>query len=160
MTFATWAPAFFSPTQVINPAVSGATADPDHDGVVNLLEYAFDMNPLLADSNAPVLQGSGEPIFGRMIDFDPVTATSQTFPTITFVRWKDPVDLVYSVQSSLDLALWTNQTTSPGSFKILSRTDVGDGSHLEIVTVRPSSPMTGPNAPPRQFLRVAVTWSP
>jgi hypothetical protein len=160
MTFATWKPAFFSAAQLTNPAVSGGSADPDQDGVVNLLEYAFDMNPLLADADAAVQQGMGRPIFGSAIDFDPATSSNQTFPTITFVRWKDPVDLIYSVQNSRDLAQWIDQTTSPGSFKTLSRTDVGDGSHLELVTVRPATPMTGPNAPSHQFLRVAVTWSP
>ncbi|MDB6136361.1 MAG: hypothetical protein JWM59_4604, partial [Verrucomicrobiales bacterium] len=31
-----------------NPAVAGWGADPDHDGVVNLLERAFNMPPLQA----------------------------------------------------------------------------------------------------------------
>lgn len=157
MTFATWRPAFFSPSQLADPAVSGMTADPDGDGVVNLLEYAFDMNPLSPDRNAPVQQGSGPPAFGKILGADP---GQPAYPTITFVRWKGPVDLTYSVQSSLDLIHWTDQVVSPSSFVVLSQTDVGDGSQLELVTVRPTTPMSGPTAAPEQFLRVAVTWSP
>ena len=136
------------------------TADPDGDGVVNLLEYAFDMNPSLADQNAPVREGSGAPIPGTVSAFDPATHTDQDYPTITFVRWKDPVDLTYSVQSSLDLVHWTDEVGSPGSFVVVSQTDVGDGSHLALVTVRTTTAMSGPMAAPDQFLRVAVSWSP
>ncbi len=156
-TFATWRTAFFSPSQLADPAVSGMMADPDGDGVVNLLEYAFNMNPLSPDRNAPVQQGSGPPAFGKILGVDP---GQPAYPTITFVRWKAPVDLTYSVQSSLDLVHWTDQIASPSSFVVLSQTDVGDGSQLELVTVRPTTPMSGPAAAPEQFLRVAVTWSP
>jgi len=133
------------------------TADPDNDGIANLLDYAFDMNPLKADRDSPVSQGSGPPAFGELAGGQPGVPT---YPTITFVRWKDPVDLVYSVQSSLDLVHWTDQAASPDSFVVVSRTDIGDGSHLEVVTVRPTTPMSGPTAAPEQFLRVAVTWTP
>ncbi len=157
LTYATWRQGFFSPSQLANPAFSGMMADPDNDGIVNLLEYAFDMNPLKADQDSPVRQGSGVPVFGKLIGIDPGVPT---YPTITFVRWKDPVDLVYSVQSSLDLVHWTDQTASPSSFVVVNQTDVGDGSHLEVLTVRPTTPMSGPTAVPEQFLRVVVTWVP
>ena len=32
-----------------NPAIAGPTADPDHDGIPNLLEYAFNTDPLVPD---------------------------------------------------------------------------------------------------------------
>ena len=46
--YSSWAAARFSSTQLSNPLVSGTGADPDKDGVVNLLEQAFGMNPLIS----------------------------------------------------------------------------------------------------------------
>ena len=158
MTFQTWRTAYFSPAQLSVPAISGMTADPDNDGTVNLLEYAFDMNPLVADANMALSQGGGRPVFGETTVNDGSGQT--TYPTISFVRWKGPVDLSYSVQSSLDLVNWTDQAASPGSFVEVGRTDTGTGGQLEIVTVRPTVPMSGPSAAAHQFLRVAVTPSP
>ena len=50
-TFSTWAAAHFSSDELANPSVSGLLADPDHDGVPNLLEYAFHSEPLRNDAN-------------------------------------------------------------------------------------------------------------
>ncbi len=160
MTFAAWSHAFFSANQLTNPAVSGVPAGPDGDGVVNLLEYAFDMNPLLADGNAPVMQGGGVPVPGSVSALNPATQTNQNYLTITFVRWKDPVDLACSVQSSLDLVQWTDQLTSPNAFVVVSQTDVAGSGQLQLVTVRAATPMSGSGAAPYQFFRVAVTPTP
>jgi len=156
MTFPIWESAYFSASQLTNPAVSGPSAKPAQDGVVNLLKYAFDMNPLLSDATAPVRQGSGLPIPGTATAFDPASRINQSYPTIIFVRWNAPVDLIYSVQSSLDLTNWIDQVASPNSFVVVSQTPVGN--RLQIVTVRTTTPMTGPASAPAQFLRVAVTW--
>lgn len=44
--FDAWRFARFTANQLSDPAVSGATADPDHDQLANLLEYALDTDPL------------------------------------------------------------------------------------------------------------------
>jgi hypothetical protein len=157
MTFPIWESAFFSPSQLANPAVSGLSANPAQDGVVNLLKYAFDMNPLVADAAAPVLQGSGLPIAGTASLYDSATQTYREFPTITFARWTDSADLIYSVQSSLDLTNWTDQLVSSNSFFWLSETAIGN--QLQVVTYCTTTPMSGPEAPRAQFLRVAVKWT-
>jgi hypothetical protein len=157
MTFPIWESAFFSSSQLSNPALTGPSADPAHDGVVNLLKYAFNMNPLAPDATAPVLQGSGLPIAATASAYDPATQTVRECPAITFVRWNDASDLTYSVQSSLDLTNWTDQLASPNSFFLASQ--VALGTHLQLVTVRTATPMSGPGAPRAQFLRVAVTWT-
>jgi uncharacterized repeat protein (TIGR03803 family) len=51
--FPTWAATQFSTPQLANALVSGPGADPDNDGLVNLLEHAFNLNPLI--SGNPIL---------------------------------------------------------------------------------------------------------
>ena len=41
-------------TNANNPAISGDAADPDNDGIPNILEYAFGSDPNSADTNRPV----------------------------------------------------------------------------------------------------------
>ncbi len=48
-TFAEWQARKFSPGQLADPAYSGETADPDHDGMPNLLEYACYHEPRIPD---------------------------------------------------------------------------------------------------------------
>ena len=40
-----WLQANFTPAELADPAISGDNADPDHDGIVNELEYAFGLDP-------------------------------------------------------------------------------------------------------------------
>lgn len=44
-TFDSWRAQHFTGTELIDPAISGESADPDLDGIVNLLEYAFNLHP-------------------------------------------------------------------------------------------------------------------
>ena len=46
VTFQEWRSAVFSPSQLLDVAVSGPNADPDYDGAVNLVEFAVGGNPL------------------------------------------------------------------------------------------------------------------
>lgn len=56
-TFADWQLQYFTDTQLTNPAVGIATADPDGDGVPNLLEFADGGNPLVADATNAMVNG-------------------------------------------------------------------------------------------------------
>lgn len=49
-TFSSWQSAFFTPSQLADPLISGPDADPDLDGLKNLMEFAFDLDPLLPDA--------------------------------------------------------------------------------------------------------------
>ncbi len=40
---------YFTPGELANPAISGDSADPDHDGLPNLMEYGMAGNPRLAE---------------------------------------------------------------------------------------------------------------
>ena len=72
------------------------TADPDHDGVANLLEYAMGTNPNSAASN-------GMPTLG--------TAAGKL--TLTFTRARS--DTTYTVEASSDLISWSTLATNPGT---------------------------------------------
>jgi len=89
MTYAIWS------TQNGLAGANGLnTADPDYDGIVNFLEYAFNTNPNAAN---PV----------------PVTSTvetisSQKWITLHYRRWQDRVDagVTYQPQRSANLSTW------------------------------------------------------
>ena len=76
------------------------TADPDNDGLNNLLEYALDRNPLAADSTPPTT-GSIESATGRL--------------QLTFLRARSATELTYTVQASGDLVTWSDLVTNPGT---------------------------------------------
>lgn len=44
-TFSDWQPAYFTPDQIADATVSGPDADPDADGIPNLPEFAFNLDP-------------------------------------------------------------------------------------------------------------------
>jgi chondroitin AC lyase len=75
------------------------TADPDGDGLVNLLEYALDLDPLAASATnmSTALNANGK-------------------LSLTFFRARPASELTYTVQASSDLVTWTDLITNPGSF--------------------------------------------
>ena len=87
-----WRQTHFSTTA--NTGDAANTADPDADGLVNLLEYALDTDPTEAGAS-------------------PVTAgRSGSFLTLTFNHVADDA-LVYTIEASGDLATWNTVHTYP-----------------------------------------------
>lgn len=76
---------------------AAATADPDSDGVNNLLEFALGGAPLVPSTT--VLPTLGRDLAGQLI--------------LTFKR--DRADLTYAVESGTDLATWQTIATNPGT---------------------------------------------
>lgn len=74
-------------------------ADPDGDGLPNLVEYAIGSNPMAA--------GSGQELLPR------AEAVSANALGLSFTRNCD--DLDYTVQSSEDLSTWVPMIVNPGS---------------------------------------------
>ena len=113
-----------------NPAIAGDTANPDADGSVNLLEYAFATDPNLANTN---------PFTGNL--------GGKQFQ-LHFPRNLSASDLTYNVQSSANLMLWSNLLTytSPNGWV----TNVAGSSVSE----------SGTNGlAPDQYVNVTVTTS-
>jgi uncharacterized repeat protein (TIGR03803 family) len=81
-TFNSWSSRFFTPTELTNSQISGPAADADGDGVPNLLEFAFNLQPRIADRSVIVAgtSTSGLPLIRLE------TINNQKVLTIEFVR--------------------------------------------------------------------------
>lgn len=66
-TVARWQATWFEAAELDDPAISGLDADPDADGLTNLVEYAFGTHPRLGGP-VPVGQGLGLPSFSLVED--------------------------------------------------------------------------------------------
>jgi hypothetical protein len=126
-----------------NSAVSSDTADPDHDGVVNLLEYAFGSDPVNArDTSLPTPSLT-------MVDGKPVLG-------ITFRRSLIATDLRYQVEFSTDQVTWIPGNSYAWEDEVTSTPDTIEtarsGSPVQTITVRKISPVSA-----REFIRIRVT---
>ena len=106
-------------------------ADADQDGITNLFEAAFGLDP-----HTPTTPMPAQSV---------VNAGGQNYPAIAFTHDPAIADLTPEVEWSNDLMSWSTTATTE-----VSRVLAGG---LEIITVRSNAPSTsGP-----QFLRVKVT---
>jgi hypothetical protein len=113
---ASWRALYFTTSELSDPTITGHAADPDADGVPNLLEYALARDPLVPDSAPPLLTS---------------TSTSPLNLSVSFFRHR--ADLIYTVEASSTLA--------PGSWQVIA-TDPGQVSATDPVVV--SDPTPGP----------------
>jgi hypothetical protein len=110
-----------------NTGLAADTADPDGDGIVNVLERAFNLNPTVADTNGK-----------------PAGALNGAIFILTYRKSLAATDLVFQVVRSYDLAQWsTNGVTD---------TVVSSDGSTEIHAA--SVPLSNASA---QFLRLQVT---
>jgi len=117
----------FSPSQQGDPFTSGEAADPDGDGIKNVVEYFLGTDPLVRNSGAPVTILPG---------LTPGSA-SFSFRGLAFAD-----DLTVSPMESTDLIDW-----NPAAPETMTILDEGD---IRMWTLEYS---TGP----RRFLRLEVT---
>lgn len=94
-TFDAWRTAVFDEDQLADVLISGPQADPDGDGYRNLLEYAFDGNPL---------RTSGSSLYSTRLEKD--ESDSVTAATIEFSWANGMTDLEYELEWSSDLVTW------------------------------------------------------
>lgn len=107
-------------------------ADPDGDGVINYLDFAFGHRPNTA---------AGMPSFKLTNDF----------LAVTFGRRKPAGnDVAYEVLKSTDLVNWSQINITNNMVGTPVYYDIG----AELVTVRADQPLSGPNAGQREFLQV------
>lgn len=122
-------------------AAAAPLADPDGDGVPNLLEFAFDADPLRA-------QVAKLPVAGTATFPDPLEGNfPKQYPTITFLRRTDAPDLVYSVEVATTLGTWTNDVEQVSVTPTVS-------PNVELVVYRALVPLSGADAARSIYLRV------
>lgn len=88
--FVAWQSTNFTSGELADTNVSGPAADPDHDGVTNLTEYALGTDPKTATT-------SGLP---------QITVSNGEW-VVTYTRPADRSDLTYTVETSTNLSTWT-----------------------------------------------------
>ena len=93
-SYATWKLAHFG-VNATNSVVAGDNADPDGDGIPNILEYAFGSDPMTANTTHPLLG----------------TAVSNHF-NLQFNRNTSATDLTYSAAANFGFpGIWSNLAT-------------------------------------------------
>jgi hypothetical protein len=100
LTFNDWLQLHFDARELANSSTSGPLADPDHDGIPNLLEYAFASDPLCNSSKC-------EPKLRMVQDVDELTGSNETYLALCFKKNIAASDLTYTLQASSDLTNWT-----------------------------------------------------
>jgi hypothetical protein len=141
------------------PGFTGPNTNPLGDfngnGIVNLLEFAFNGNPVIAsvdgqNGGIPLL-----PVIGLGSYPDPNdNNTIKLYPTITFTRRTDAPQLIYAVETASTLLANPWDSTSALQVDV---TTAGMPTGTERVTYRSGFPSSSFNS---QFLRVRVTVAP
>ena len=124
-----WKLAYFG-INANNAAIAGDSADPQHDGIVNLLAYAYAFNPLLVNSNPFTASLAGKQF------------------QLHFPRNTSASDITLIVQASTNLTAWSNLMTYAAA--------IGWVTNVAGTTVA-ESPTNG--VPPNQHVNVTVTSS-
>ena len=94
-----WTISHFTIEELTDPSLSSEGADFDHDGLVNMAEYAANCDPKQAETNAPLVMS---------IELDPTD--QQQYVMLTYPRRIDPKDVGYEVAVSSDLKVWHTGT--------------------------------------------------
>ncbi len=134
--YSNWRTSFFTPGELADQNISGPNADPDRDGIVNLLEYAFNLRPKVSES-ASLPQVGYQP-----------SAGPAAFLTLTFTRLTGNPGIAYnaleapgtagpwtSVAASYEV-LFNNGTTET----VRAKTPIGTGKkflRLQVVLTSP-----------------------
>ena len=127
-----WRFSKFTAAELADPAVSGDLADFDKDGIRNLQEYAFGLEPKTPD------------VAGLPAQFiQPGGALA-----ISYTHVKSAVDISYVVEVSNDLAAWHS---GPAYTSLIGTDDHGATETLKYGSLLPL------DASKRQFMRIRVT---
>ncbi|MDP1579306.1 MAG: Calx-beta domain-containing protein [Candidatus Didemnitutus sp.] len=89
-SFAAFRQTHFTAGELADAAISGAAADPDADGLTNLMEFALGLNPRVASvANLPVVSRTGEEW------------------VFTYTRPAERTGITYAVETSTALTSWS-----------------------------------------------------
>jgi hypothetical protein len=102
LPFEVWQRRWFSPAALADPGKEGAEwglrADPDHDGLNNLMEYALGSNPIRSELNP-----------GLKVELK--TVNGERHVQITFKKRKNDSTLAYVPEVSTDKQAWSSDAS-------------------------------------------------
>ncbi|KAF0094829.1 MAG: Pectinesterase [Puniceicoccaceae bacterium 5H] len=132
-TYADWQQDAFG-SQSGDPNVSGMGQDPDGDGLSNLLEFAYGLDPLASDMGGRGLSGEADQLADEVV--------------FSYHRRKDRLGITYTVQQATNpRGPWTTVTPEESTQTV---TDVDE--NRERVDVHVAAPSSGQ----RLFMRLRV----
>jgi N-acetylneuraminic acid mutarotase len=136
--WAQWLLTKFTTQQLTDSAASSPAADPDWDGLPNMVEYALNREPLLPDHTPPSVVG-----------LEPVLTTN--FLTLTYTCNVAAIDVEFAAKVSTNLTTWfsgTNVVTGP--------IPVATNANMVTEKIRANTPVA---SIPRQFMQFNVTYT-
>lgn len=116
-TYESWLKEHFTSEQRTDPTITGENADPDQDGISNLVEYALLLDPQVSST---------------LPSFNIVRNSGRTYGEYQFTRRAPPTDIFYFIESSTDLTDWSpasnyNEQITPnpdGTQNIIGRVQI------------------------------------
>lgn len=138
-SFASFQQQYFSSAQLADLSISGATADPDHDGIPNLLEYALGRSPW--QPGGPVTTQSG--------------GSASAPLELTFQRLS-PAPVTYTVEASGDLSAWTTLSSLAKNSDTWTGVAVVSESGSGATRTTTVTDVSTPPAASKRFLRLRV----
>lgn len=142
LTYSEWVARFF----VRNPgAIAEAGADPDGDGILNVIECAMGLHPRKPDVH-------------RLPDIITHSEAGQTFPAIRYTRRTGVAGLTVLPQQSFDMSFWWDENSPTDEIPRLTQVSATPlPENMELVTVRSIYSL---QQQPRQYLRVWAQVAP
>jgi hypothetical protein len=131
--FIAWQNVHFTPAQLADPTISGLTADPEHDGISNLMKYALMLDPWQPTANTVPIQTG---IIGGNFAF-------------IYTRREWAADLQYSIDVSTNLTSWD---TSGTQFNQSVLSDDGTKQAVQVTESSAGKPY------PSRFFRLRITY--
>ena len=128
-----WRRSHFSAAELSDPMISGDDADPDGDGLTNIVEGGNLLNPRVADSP-----------FTPILNFDPGGFMKAEFDRPFFTS-----DLDQGIEISSDLGVWVKD-----GILLSPPVDNGDGTWRFMIRDRETSATS-----PRRFMRHVIRKS-
>ena len=131
-----WRKSRFTAAELLDPLTSGDAADPDHDGIANLLEFLTGHAPKSPDPGGVVVRGTD-------------SISGEAYLTLTFDRVSGK-GLTGMVQTSVDLDTWRD---GPG---FMEETVLEDTGLIQTVKARSLAPIGND----KEFIRLKAVREP